>query len=162
MKSLTAKKMTQNKVKTFRHLAGFGKRIEFLVIGKMLKEGLDVFIPLVDDMGIDAIIRKSDGSLIEVQIKARSKDVNIGNESLFAGITHEQARSNYYFVFYSEGLDECIWVMSSAEFIEHSNQNKIGKNKGKRNISFNGMKNKAPYKKDRFSCFENKNFERFK
>jgi hypothetical protein len=28
--------------RTFRHSAGFGKRIEFWLIGKMMKEGLDV------------------------------------------------------------------------------------------------------------------------
>lgn len=35
----------------FRHSAGFGKRMEFYLIGKMLKEGLDCYIPLVDDDG---------------------------------------------------------------------------------------------------------------
>ncbi len=53
--------------KGFRNLAGFGKRIEFWLIGRMLKEGLDVYIPLVDDFGIDAIIRKPDGGLIEAR-----------------------------------------------------------------------------------------------
>jgi hypothetical protein len=38
----------------FRHSAGFGKRIEFWIIGQMLKEGLDVYVPLVDDNAIDA------------------------------------------------------------------------------------------------------------
>ena len=59
----------------FRHSIAFGRRIEFWVIGEMMKEGLDVHIPLVDDMGIDAIVRKEDGSFIEAQIKARSKNV---------------------------------------------------------------------------------------
>jgi hypothetical protein len=49
----------------------------------MLKEGLDVYIPLVDDFGIDAIIRKPDGGLIEVQIKARSNDVIPGDAAPF-------------------------------------------------------------------------------
>jgi hypothetical protein len=53
----------------FRHTAGFGKRIEFWIIGRMLKEGLDVYVPLVDDNAIDAVIRKPNGSFIEVQIK---------------------------------------------------------------------------------------------
>jgi len=41
----------------------------------MLKEGIDVYVPLVDDIAIDAVIRKPNGSFVEVQIKARSKDV---------------------------------------------------------------------------------------
>ena len=59
----------------FHHSVAFGRRIEFWVIGEMMKEGLDVHIPLVDDMGIDAIVRKEDGSFIEAQIEARSKNV---------------------------------------------------------------------------------------
>ncbi len=74
----------------YRHSAGFGKRMEYWIIGKMLKEGLDVYVPLVDDIGIDAVIRKPDNTFIEIQIKARSKDVKFGGAALFAGITHEQ------------------------------------------------------------------------
>ena len=44
--------------KNFRHSAAFGKRIEYYVIGLMLKEGLDVFLPMVDDDAIDAVIKK--------------------------------------------------------------------------------------------------------
>lgn len=60
---------------TFRHNAGFGKRMEYYVISKMLEQGLDVYIPLIDDFAIDAIVRKKDGTFIEIQIKARSKGV---------------------------------------------------------------------------------------
>jgi hypothetical protein len=59
----------------FRHTAGFGKRIEFWIIGEMLKEGLDVYVPLVDDKAIDAVVRRRDGSFVEVQIKARSREI---------------------------------------------------------------------------------------
>ena len=55
---------------TFRHSAGFGKRIEYWVIGRMLKEGMDVYIPLVDDHAVDGIIKRADGSIAQVQIKA--------------------------------------------------------------------------------------------
>ena len=41
--------------KTYRHSAGFGKRIEYWIIGRMLKEGLDIYVPLVDDDAIDAV-----------------------------------------------------------------------------------------------------------
>jgi len=29
---------------SFRHSAGFGKRMEYWIIGRMLKEGLDVYV----------------------------------------------------------------------------------------------------------------------
>ena len=88
--------------KTFRHSAGFGKRIEYWIIGQMLKEGLDVYVPLVDDDAIDAVIRRSDGSFITAQIKARSKDVIAGDAALFAAIPHER-RKNYWFICHVPG-----------------------------------------------------------
>ena len=68
---------------SFRHSAGFGKRMEYKLIGDMLMEGLDCYTPLVDDHGVDCVIKKSDGTFIEIQIKARSKDVAEGDAALF-------------------------------------------------------------------------------
>ncbi|MBN1365557.1 MAG: hypothetical protein JW976_12175 [Syntrophaceae bacterium] len=70
----------------FRHSAGFGKRIEYWIIGRMLKEGLDIYVPLVDDDAIDAVVKRPDGAFITVQIKARSRDVIEGDAALFAAI----------------------------------------------------------------------------
>ena len=78
----------------FRHSAAFGKRIEYYIVGLMLKEGLDVYMPLVDDDAIDAVVKRPDGRLVEVQIKARSKSVAFGDGALFAALTHE-VRENY-------------------------------------------------------------------
>lgn len=125
---------------TFRNSAAFGKRMEFYVVGLMLKEGLDVYLPLVDDNAIDAVVRRPDGSFVEVQIKARSKNVIFGDAALFAAITHEY-RPNYWFVFYSARMDK-MWVLSSKEFLNECHQNKTGKNTGKRVIWFNGKKTK--------------------
>lgn len=122
----------------FRHSAAFGKRIEYWIVGRMLKEGLDVYLPLVDDDAIDAVIRRPNGTFTTVQIKARSKGVAKGDAGLFAAIPHE-LRENYWFVFYSERMD-MTWIMSSKEFVAESAQNKTGKNKGKRSIWFNGKK----------------------
>lgn len=120
----------------FRHSAGFGKRIEYKLIGDMLMEGLDVYLPLVDDHGVDCIIKKADGTFIEIQIKARSNEVTKGDGALFAAITHEP-KSNFYFVFFSERLD-LMWIMSSEEFLRECITNKTGKNAGKHSIWFNG------------------------
>ncbi len=127
--------------RTFRNTAAFGKRIEFYIIGLMLKQGLDVYIPLVDDDAIDAVVKKPDGTFVEIQIKARSKNVVFGDAALFAALKHKR-RKNYWFIFYSERIDK-IWLMSSDEFIKESNQNKTGKNIGKRSIWFNGRRTKT-------------------
>ena len=68
---------------SFRHSAGFGKRMEYNLVGQMLMEGLDVYLPLVDDHGVDCVIKKEDGTFIEIQIKARSSEVSEGDAALF-------------------------------------------------------------------------------
>ena len=99
----------------FRHSAGFGKRMEYNLVGQMLMEGLDVYLPLVDDHGVDAVIKKEDGTFIEVQIKARSREVKKGDAALFAAISHDLTQ-NFFFVFYSERVDNgTMWIMSSEE-----------------------------------------------
>jgi len=115
--------------------------MEYYIVGLMLKEGLDVYMPLVDDDAIDAVVKKPDGTFVEVQIKARSNTVSFGDAGLFAALKHDY-RPNYWFVFYSERMGE-MWIMSSKEFIKEANQNKTGKNKDKRSIWFNGRKTKA-------------------
>jgi len=148
---------------SFRHSAGFGKRMEYWIIGRMLKEGLDVYVPLVDDDAIDAVVKRPDGSFISVQIKARSRKVIEGDAALFAAIPHE-LRENYWFVFYSERMD-MTWIMTSQEFISEAVQNKTGKNKGKRSIWFNGTKRdkitgkKKEYCKKQFEKYIANNFE---
>ena len=148
--------------KTFRHSAGFGKRMEYWIIGQMLREGLDVYVPLVDDFGIDAVIRKENGQFIEIQIKARSNEIVFGDAALFAAIKHSH-RENYYFVFYSERMKK-TWILSSSEFIQEANQNKNGKNKGKYVIWFNGRNTKenTEHTKPQFKKYLSTNFDKFK
>lgn len=145
----------------FRHSAGFGRRMEYWLIGQMLREGLDVYVPLVDDFGIDAVIRKQDNHFIEVQIKARSRTVKHGDAALFAAIDHPVLRTNYYFVFYSERLD-ATWIMSSEQFIAEAVQNKTGINKGRRSLWFNGTKKNEEYAKPRYEQYRAHDFSIFR
>lgn len=146
--------------KSFRSSAAFGKRIEFYVVGLMLKEGLDVYLPLVDDNAVDAVVKRPDGRFVEVQIKARSGDVKFGHAGLFAALTHE-LRPNYWFVFYSARLDT-IWILSSNEFLQHSRCNKEGKNAGKRTIFFTGKSDKkqTEHVRPKYERFVAKDFSR--
>lgn len=151
---------------SFRHSAGFGKRMEYNLIGKMLMEGLDVYLPLVDDHGVDCVIKKEDGTFIEIQIKARSNEVKDGDGALFAAITHEYT-PNFYFVFYSERLDT-MWILSSEEFLRECVTNKNGKNSGKHSIWFNGNRKdratgeKKEYCKKQFEKYICLDFSRFR
>lgn len=151
---------------SFRHSAGFGKRMEYNLVGKMLMEGLDVYLPLVDDHGVDCVIKKEDGTFIEVQIKARSQEVNPGDAALFSVITHDLT-PKFYFVFYSERLD-LMWILSSEEFLKECVTNRNGKNAGKHSIWFNGYRTekasgeKKEYCKKQFEKYIETDFTRFR
>ena len=142
---------------SFRHSAGFGKRMEYNLVGKMLMEGLDVYMPLVDDHGVDCVIKKEDGTFIEVQIKARSREVTDGDAALFSAITHEPT-DNFYFVFYSERLN-LMWILSSEEFLKECVTNRTGKNKGNRRDKETGIKKE--YCKKQFEKYIEEDFSRF-
>ncbi len=150
---------------SFRHSAGFGKRMEYNIVGQMLMEGIDCYLPLVDDHGVDCVVKKSDGTYIEIQIKARSTEVTAGDAALFAAITHELT-PNFYFVFVSERLGK-MWILSSEEFLKECSTNKNGKNAGKRSIWFNGNKwnpvtnQKEEYAFPKYEKYEEKDFSRF-
>ena len=141
----------------FKDTASFGKRMEYNLVGQMLMEGLDVYLPLVDDHGVDCIIKKADGTFLEIQIKARSSKVTDGDAALFAAITHELT-PYFYFVFFSERLDS-MWILSSEEFLNECVTNKNGKNKGKRSIWFNGNRTDKTTGKKREYC--KKQFEKY-
>ena len=149
----------------FRHSAGFGKRMEYNLVGKMLLEGLDVYLPLVDDHGVDCVIKKEDGTFIEAQIKARSREVTDGDAALFSAITHEPT-PNFFFVFYSDRLD-MMRILSSEEFLKECVTNRTGKNAGKRSIWFNGNRidketgEKKEYCKEQFKQYIATDFSRF-
>ena len=156
-----------NMGRSFRDSASFGKRMEYKIIGDMLMEGLDCYVPLVDDHGVDCVIKKPDGTFIEIQIKATSDSgKKMGDAGLFANIKHEET-PNFYFVFYSERM-KTTWIIPSADFIKHTKPNMNGKNIGSRTIKLNwyninpatGEKEEIPnpkfnqYIKNDFSIFK--------
>ncbi len=153
-------------MKNHRKILGFGKQIEHRIVGLLLNECFEVYAPLIDDDAIDLVIKKSNGTFIEIQIKARSKAVAIGSGARFSMISHKK-RKNYFFVFYAEKLNT-YWIMSSEEFLKNSTQNKAGKYIGRRNINFAGKRTDkktgkcAEYVYERFKKYIAKDFSRFK
>ena len=152
--------------RSFRDSASFGKRMEYKIIGDMLMEGLDCYVPLVDDHGVDLVIKKQDGTFIEVQIKASGENVKVGDAARFSAIKHEE-QPNYYFIFKSERMKQ-MWIMSSADFIANTKPNKSGKHAGERSICLNGCRTikatgkKEEYPRDKFKKFEADNYDIFK
>ncbi len=46
-----------------------GKLAEFLVFGKLIRGGADLYLPVID-IGIDAIVRRRDGTHLDIQVKS--------------------------------------------------------------------------------------------
>ena len=101
-----------------------GKLGELWVFGKLLDKGVNVYLPLVDEEGIDAIIRKRDGSLLEIQVKStRAKDM-AGYFNVNAKL---HSRQTLFIVCVDlSPLDELsgkqpeVWIFPSEKFIQYS------------------------------------------
>jgi hypothetical protein len=111
----------------YRDSASFGKRQEYTVVAELLRHNFDVYMTLVDDQGIDCIIRLDHNRYVDIQIKARSKTAQQWN--FFAAMKIEP-QDNYFFIFYLESNDT-MWVMPSNDVVRYSIMNKSGANAGK-------------------------------
>lgn len=103
----------------FRHSASFGKRQEFGAIAELLRRGYDVYVTLVDDQGIDCIVRQGPRHYFDVQVKARSADVTERNAGFFPQLKIPNPRRSYVFVFYAEGIGDrgTYWVIPSTHLV---------------------------------------------
>lgn len=86
---------------------------------------------LVDDPGIDCVIRLNNEKYLDIQIKARSKEAKQWN--FFAAMSFE-VRDNFYFIFYTEKNNN-FWVIPSRDVKKLGVENKSGKNAGKISLS---------------------------
>lgn len=121
-----------NMVAGYRHTASFGKRQEFGAIAELLRRGYDVYLTLVDDQGIDCVVRQGPERYFDIQIKARSKDCNPKNAGHFPQLDVPTPRKNYVFIFYSEHINT-YWVIPSTVLVSDgfSNRIKSGNSEGK-------------------------------
>jgi hypothetical protein len=142
----------------FRSTASFGKRQEFGAIAELLREGFDVYLTLVDDQGIDCIIRgelKGRPHYIDVQIKARSKDASVRNAGIFPSLAVPDPRPNLVFIFYSEHA-RTYWIMPATEVVKHANRRKSGGSKGRYRLQMtNALRSGIAKPRPKFKTFEN-------
>lgn len=103
----------------FRSSASFGKRQEFGAIAELLRRGYDVYVTLVDDQGIDCVVRQGPDRYFDVQVKARSAGVMNRNAAFFPLLKIPEPRANYIFVFYAEAIGErgTYWVIPSLHLV---------------------------------------------
>jgi hypothetical protein len=136
---------------SFRDSASFGKRQEYVVVAELLKRGFDIYMTLVDDQGIDCVMRIDENTYIDIQIKARSKTAKQWN--FFAAMTI-QPRDNYYFIFYLE-TNDTFWVLPSIDVVNLAITNKNGKHSGKHSLTL--PKVDTTHKAEVFSVYKGEN-----
>lgn len=95
-----------------------GKRGELIVIGELLRQGLQVYLPVVDS-GIDCVVDIGKGNFREVQIKYRE------NIPAFAARSF-RPRDNFFIVCWlnDHGRDD-FWTVPSKVFFELGKQVKV-------------------------------------
>ena len=96
-----------------------GKRGELLVMARMLSEGFDVYIPWVDDHGVDAVVRWENGPFLQIQVKATGVGIIFPATFNTGGLAKDGPG---FFVFYSEEW-KTMWIMSRDEVHKHRNNN---------------------------------------
>ena len=101
-----------------------GKRQEYRAVAKLLGLGYDVYMPVVDDKQIDCILRIDDNRYLDIQIKARPKQIEIKKGGVFTGKSFEP-RDTYFFIFYSEHIDT-YWIMPARKLKEYTSIAKNG------------------------------------
>ncbi|MGG1552266.1 hypothetical protein [Paenibacillus ferrarius] len=121
----------------FRDSASYGKRQEYIAVAELLKRNFDVYMTLVDDQGIDCVIRINHTRYLDVQIKARSKKAIPKDWAYYPRLQVPEGRNNHFFILYSEGANS-YWTFPSSDIIRLANEqgtnvsmNRTGDNAGK-------------------------------
>lgn len=135
----------------YRDTASYGKRQEYMAVAELLRRGFDVYMTLVDDQGIDCIVRLNEHTYIDIQIKARSREAKQWN--YFATMT-VKPRPNLYFIFYTEKT-AAYWIIPSIELAKLTVQIKTGKYAGKRHLLLPGTDKGV--KATKFRRYQNEN-----
>lgn len=129
--------------------------MEYVAIADLLRRGFDVFIPLVDDQGIDVVVRGAEGETpvyADIQIKARSREVK--QPATFSAMSIPDPRPHYYWIFWSAGA-QTFWIFPSEDLVREATQNKTGQNAGRYSIVLaNVLKDGTVKPRPRFSSWE--------
>jgi len=89
-----------------------GKSSELMVAGELLRNGLDVYLPLVDDQAIDMIIRQPVGNTVkhyDIQVKS------VSGYNRIVGLRDIEAKDDNYILVlhyrHSDKPDECLYLL---------------------------------------------------
>jgi hypothetical protein len=99
-----------------------GKRAEFIVFGELVKKGANLYLPVID-LGIDAIIKKKDGTFSQIQVKSTEASGQAGWFNIWDLEKYEGKKLFIVCVEMSKEPPE-IWVLPSEIFKKYANDSK--------------------------------------
>jgi len=100
-----------------------GKRAEFLVLGELISQECELYLPIIDK-GIDAILRKKDGTYVEIQVKSTEKETQAGCFNIW-DLDLIRPEESFFIVCVdmsktrAEGKPE-VWVFTAKVFQEYA------------------------------------------
>lgn len=89
-----------------------GKLGELYVFRKLIENGAMPFLPIADIRGVDAVVRKKDGSYVEIQIKTTWTEEMKG----YFNVPDLVARKNYFIVGLIMEETPEAWIIPSEVF----------------------------------------------
>ncbi len=102
-----------------------GKFGELWVFGNLINKGASVYAPIVDEEGVDAIIRKKDGPLVEIQVKSTRAKNQAGYFNVKAKKLHPKC--NLFIVCVDMSPMDAtparqpeVWIFPSKEFVKYA------------------------------------------
>lgn len=142
--------------RSFRDSASFGKRQEFVAIAELLRRGYDVYQTLVDDQGIDCIVRserKRVPRYIDIQVKSRSRDTVARDWAFYNLGSLPTPRANYLFMFFAERTGG-FWIIPSLDLQTMAYTKKSGKHVGDKTIRLGNAGRASFNPRPRFRAYE--------
>jgi hypothetical protein len=91
-----------------------GKEGELRVMGELLRQGFNVYTPMVDIEGTDCVIKQK-SSYLDIQIKTRERA-----RLLLFDVKHFTPRDNFFIICYSLKEPNDFWVIPSGVYAKHS------------------------------------------
>ena len=99
-----------------------GKLGELYVFAKLIENGAMPFLPIADIRGVDAVVRKKDGTYVEIQVKATWPPQQVG----YYNVRNLMARKNLFIVGLAMGIERPeAWILPSEIFVEHATVRKV-------------------------------------
>ena len=102
-----------------------GKIGELYVFAELLQRGATVFSPVVDIKGIDAVVRKKDGSFLAVQVKTHSTEYMAGWFDVYDLGDHDRNTFVVVGINMRQYPPSEVWIVPADVFIEYGTKSKL-------------------------------------